>query len=616
MSFLNPSALWLSLLAIPLVALYALKVRPPRVSVATTMFWKSSAQQKTPWSPSYRLRDLVSLVLQLVLLALLVIALAEPQWGSAETSPRLVVFVLDNSASMSATDVRPSRFEAAKSEALRLIDKLSGEDQAAVVTAAGVPQLACRTTRLRSALRLSIDGALQSDAPVHLEDAISLASRIRSPGERHLVVISDRPLPVDDRHGFDDVHLVAIGTAANNLAITRFQARRNVNDPSGYQVLIELQNNSRQAEECRLELSLAGQVIDVVPLELAPGQVWHRVLDESSTSGGRLAARIDADDALALDNEAWSILPERSTRKVYLVGRDSLFLQQVFEAQPQIDVQLVDELPSQVERGAVLVLDRQSVQQLPTGPVLVIEPVESIAEWECGELSDVSYVANEAQSTLLQNVQLDDVAFHNVRELNLLVPADVALRGINDQPLLFTIPREGGDVVVFNFSVDKGDLPLRTSFPILVSNVLDRLSNSSGEMSDSYSTGEIVRLKPGDLDLDLNEGDLALLLHSPSGIVREQMVSLREAMVGPLDECGVWGLEIPAKSENAEARTSEIACNLCNEEESNLLVDGGERPELSSLYTSDLSAGWMYVVVAAIFLSLAEWALYHRRWIQ
>lgn len=616
MSFLNPSALWLSLLAIPLVAIYALKVRPPRVSVATTMFWELSQQQKTLWSPAYRLRDIVSLVLQLVLLALLVVALAEPRWGTSETPPRLVVFVLDNSASMSATDIRPSRFQAAKDKALRFFEKLSGEDQAAVITAAGVPQLVCRTTQLRSALRQSIEACLQSEAPAKLTDAFSLASRIPCPGERHLVVISDRPLPADDRHGFDDVHLLAVGSSVNNVAITRFQARRNVNDPLGYQVLIKLKNNSRQTEECRLEISLADQVIDVIPLELAPGQVWHRVLDESSSSGGRLAARIDADDALALDNEAWSILPERRTRRVYLVGQCTLFLRKAFEAQPQVDVQWVDEIPSAVERDAIAVLNRQPVQELPAGPVLVIEPVGSIAEWECGSLINVSYSATQSQSTLLRHVQLDDVAFHDVRELELLVQADVALRGETDQPLLFTLPREGGDVVVFNFGVEAGDLPLRTVFPILVSNVLDRLSESSGEMIDSHTTGEYFNLALGDLDLESPEVDVAILLHSPSGIVREQTISLHDPMLGPLDECGVWELEIPTGSENAEARSSEIACNLCNEEESNLLVDAGELPALSSLHASDQQAGWMYVVVGVILLSLAEWALYHRRWIQ
>lgn len=618
MTFLNPSAMWLSLLAIPMIVLYALKVRPPRVSVATTMFWESAQQQNVLWLPSYRLRDIASLMLQLALLALLIIALAEPRWGSSEDQPRLVVLVLDNSASMSATDIEPSRFEAAKDEAFHLIDQLSGEDQAALITAAGVPKLACRMTQLRSVLRRAIEATPQSHAPAQIQEAIALASEIPCAGKRHLVVISDRPLPVSDAHGFDHTELLSIGTAAKNVAITRFQARRSLNDPLGYQVLVEVQNNARQAESCRLEISLNDQMVDVVPLDLEPGERWSRVFDESSVSGGTLAARIDADDALVLDNEAWCILPERAARHVYLVGDDSLFLQQVLAAQPRVDLHVVDEIPTEFERGSLLVLNRKPVEELPSGALLVIEPVDSIANWESGESIDVSYGTAVSESVLLRHVRLDDVAFHDVREIELHQPADVAVRDVSDHPLLFTIAREQGDVVVFNFGVEKGDLPLRTAFPILVSNVLDRLSHSSGELIDSHRTGTFVALEEEAFDLQglRHSEEASVTLHSPSGNTRKQALSLRQPIVGPLDECGVWTLELPTNSENAAPRSTEIACNLCNEEVSNLLVDKGEAAVTSSFLTADGQAEWKYIVLAAISLSLAEWLLYHRRWIQ
>ena len=70
MTFLNPSALWLLLLAVPLIALYALRVRPPRVEVSTTMFWGTSEIQALPAAPWYRVRDLFSLAVHLLVLAL------------------------------------------------------------------------------------------------------------------------------------------------------------------------------------------------------------------------------------------------------------------------------------------------------------------------------------------------------------------------------------------------------------------------------------------------------------------------------------------------------------------------------------------------------------------
>ena len=78
MSFAAPMMLWWGLLAIPVVVFYVLKVRVRRIPVSTLMFWEKVYEEKAPRSLWERLRHLSSLLLQLLLLALLVIALADP----------------------------------------------------------------------------------------------------------------------------------------------------------------------------------------------------------------------------------------------------------------------------------------------------------------------------------------------------------------------------------------------------------------------------------------------------------------------------------------------------------------------------------------------------------
>ena len=109
MSFANPTALLWALLAVPVVVFYVLKIRLKRVPVSTVIFWRQLFDEKRPRSLWQRLRHLVSLLVQMALLGLMVAALAEPFFSWEILSARRVVLVLDNSASMNATDVEPTR---------------------------------------------------------------------------------------------------------------------------------------------------------------------------------------------------------------------------------------------------------------------------------------------------------------------------------------------------------------------------------------------------------------------------------------------------------------------------------------------------------------------------
>ncbi len=77
-TFLNPLALVCGLLALPLAAIYLRKLRWRRRPVATSMFWDRVFAEDGLRLRWLRRRNAVSLLVQLAILALLVLALAEP----------------------------------------------------------------------------------------------------------------------------------------------------------------------------------------------------------------------------------------------------------------------------------------------------------------------------------------------------------------------------------------------------------------------------------------------------------------------------------------------------------------------------------------------------------
>ena len=107
--------LWWALLAVPIVLLFILRVRLRRKPVATLLFWDQLLKEHPPRAWWRRLRNLLALLFQLAFLALVVGALVDPLWAWQKKEARHVVYVIDNSASMSARDARRSGNPAGKS---------------------------------------------------------------------------------------------------------------------------------------------------------------------------------------------------------------------------------------------------------------------------------------------------------------------------------------------------------------------------------------------------------------------------------------------------------------------------------------------------------------------
>src|SRR2546421_2061173 len=133
MSLANPFALAWGMLFIPVVVFYILKIRLKRVPVSTVLFWRQIFDEKKPQSIWQRLRHLLSLLIQLILLSLLVLSLTEPFFSSESKNARRIILIIDNSASMNATDVAPTRLAKAKEEARSVIGALRYLDEMAIV---------------------------------------------------------------------------------------------------------------------------------------------------------------------------------------------------------------------------------------------------------------------------------------------------------------------------------------------------------------------------------------------------------------------------------------------------------------------------------------------------
>lgn len=136
MSLLSPLALLGAAIVGPLiVAMYLLKLRREDRPVSSTFLWRKMVRDVEANAPWQRLRRNLLLLLQLLLMLLLVFALARPFFMTAGISGRNLIIIIDHSASMGAVDEPPSRIDAAKEQAIRLIDQLPDGGRATIIAA-------------------------------------------------------------------------------------------------------------------------------------------------------------------------------------------------------------------------------------------------------------------------------------------------------------------------------------------------------------------------------------------------------------------------------------------------------------------------------------------------
>src|SRR5271156_429671 len=91
-----------ALAGLAIVGLYLLKMRRRPVPVPFARIWQRILRDQEARSLFSQLKRILSLLLQLALLALLVLALGDPRGVIGETEGRNVVLLLDASASMKA----------------------------------------------------------------------------------------------------------------------------------------------------------------------------------------------------------------------------------------------------------------------------------------------------------------------------------------------------------------------------------------------------------------------------------------------------------------------------------------------------------------------------------
>lgn len=619
MSFLTPLFLLLGLLAGPIIILYMLRLRRREVMVSSTLLWQKLLRDREANAPWQKLRRNLLLILQLIILAALVFALARPFLPSPSIISGSVVVLLDASASMQATDVEPTRFAAAKAEVAQLINDLSGSSQMTLIKVGQTPTVVAAASGDRTQLQRALE-AVQPDPAAAAWNATFALATGAAQGFRdaRIVIVSDGGIPVDLPPLPVEYIYVPIGESGENLAITALATRET---EEGIQLFASVQNEGLIDRETLLSIDLDGTLFDSRRLTVPEGSSVNATWDlppGTATIEARLSD--NEGDFLPLDDVAWAVHEGGVSNRTLLVTEGNLFLEQVFTVLPGMEAfkvppesDLLEPETAEFDYDLVIFDGVPLPDPPPAADMLIINPQ---AGGEGGLFSVSGTFSNTVttrleESPLLQFVAWDEVDVRQAKQVS--APWAQTLVQAEGGPLVQIGEQNGHRIALLTFDLRDSDLPLQIAFPILMANITGWLSPGRAfDAPTGLQPGDPVAVVPG-------ASSTAVLVQKPDGSRWTAEVGEEDLFFTETDTPGLYTVLL--RDAAADRPAGSFAVNLFSPAESRILPVESLQIGQTAVETEDEGdVGqrelWPWLLAIAVVVLIVEWWVHHRgtRW--
>jgi len=605
MSLLAPAAAVLGVTLPVIVALYFLKIRRPTRIVPALHLWPNQIRDRQANVPWQRLRPSWLLLLQLLAAAFLVAAALQPALPAGAALARHTLILVDSSASMQATDVKPSRLAEAKRQAAALIDQLGPQDRMTLIGVGPSARVLASVTGDHDTLHHALDALAVSNGAADLSSALALAAGLVRPGDdAKAYLFSDgiiEPLRASLSTGLPfALEYHRVGISGENVGLTSLTVRTSAQSRAAY---LHLQNFGQQSHPVSLEWRADGRLLDLRPLTLAAGHGQDLILPIPGDATA-VTARLAGSDLFALDDVATAVARTPRAFRVLLVTPGNVFLEQALRLRSDLQVDVVAPAAYRASAAyAMTIFDRFTPAAMPDGPTLIVDPPAGSSVAGGAAIGIGRVRAADAADPLLANVDLQDVHIARSQDLRtsafgrpLITSLQTPLVMVRDEPVRQAL---------FGFDIHESDLPLRIAFPILVENLSEWMLPPSVP-SRSFHPDEPVTVVP-------DAGATAVSVIRPDGS-RRALTAGSISTFADTDPAGLYTVE---QTIGGKVQPSWFTVNLFTDSISQLkppdrLTLPPTRPTaVQATHPGQLEI-WPWIALAALGIIAAEWLAFHR----
>ncbi|HES58277.1 MAG TPA: VWA domain-containing protein, partial [Firmicutes bacterium] len=544
--------------------------------------------------------------------------------------------------SMLATDEEPSRIAYAVSGARQMITDMSRGDEAMIIAAGPTPKILSSFTGNKAALLDALDGATElAGGGCELDAALRLASSVTSDSGAKAVVFSDGILPPVDPRSFStpegeaalNLSYFPVGSSGENAGIVSAGSRRNVftND---YEIFVAVRNHLPRALETDVTFYAGEQLLDVLEVSVDPGDRSELTLENLPYIGEPIRIELDHEDALDADNTAYIAMAVDEQFKVALcTERESLPLRRVLQSLEFVE--LYDYASEESERGRqdvdVWVVDGNA----PSGhdpaasylfidstshPFLPVVPGNSVkADFLADPPIVPAIVGVDNASDLMRFVNISNLNISRMRLVQLQPWARTVVEA-TEGPLIVEGYLSGQRTLYIAMDIYDSDLPVRASFPILMSNAIRGLGSASGATSGlTVAAGNRVQLVAP-------VGTTLAEVTTPGGEELEFSLETRDLSLADTTETGVYDIRY-FNEDGEQIGGLKLPVCLASEDESNIApystlrladagtigTDEGDGEIVGSRQVRVNREFYTWLILLVLLIMGLEWYLFHTR---
>lgn len=495
------------LAAIPvIIILYLLKPKGIDYLISSNLLWQKLVKNEQSKTFFEKFVHNILMYLQILIAALLVIALMSPFIKVNGHGGGRKILLLDTSASMQHVSVSgKSRLEEAVEQACDDI-RTAENTQFSIVTvdAAGVKLLAVDISDSDSLIQV-LRNLECSDSGGDIAQAQGILDTLlgdTAENAADLVVYTDG----GGASGFEELYstgqkeLYVVGEVASNVAneYTTFTMR----DDGFYDVMVSIANHSDVEVSFDVSLYDEGEkLIALQEMRLLPSESTFCLFEQIDWKGQTLESRLDrvsfvggASDSLVRDNRSQAVKSRQNMMKGLLIGEGNTFIEKAYFAatgesitKAKSDIEGVFDNENNYN---VMIYDAGQSSHITNNNRLIFGTTG-------GEVIDTleNVVLDMTDCDLTSGLSGFTIGVNTAYCFALPEGAESFLE-YNGKCVGYYREQDGAKEIVVGFDIRESDFPLRAEFPVFLANAMIYLSDTSWLATNVYYAGEEIALQP------------------------------------------------------------------------------------------------------------------------
>lgn len=590
MGLMNPIYLLLSIFIVAVIVFYLFRKQYQNKVIPSNLFWEQvmNEWQASPWIDKLQ-RNLL-LLLQLVILFCLMLALAKPYWLVKAIEGDHFIFIVDTSASMSATDKGITRFEQAKQEINAMVDKLNGQD-VTIITAGKDPIVSLKKETSKSVTKSRVNKIRLSYQTSNIEKALRLAESLSKNNNTTIHIFSDnvKKQDIPNMKKSIPIQVHNIGHIGFNVSLQSFGVAERNGKVMGI-AIIENQSGKKQSFHLKVRFEKEELFDKEVDIKAHSQQI---VQVPSLPKKDYYTATITANDDYEIDNERTTVF-SRSYNNMYAIGDVNPFIIKGFETVGVNVIQLSEKNWDKEAKDGVILTEKLPMEKWHTSlPLFVVNPYKE-------KHVNLQKSIETKNDPLFQYVDFAKTYIKSAAEINPPKTMEIIARS-GEIPLIEKGELNGERAIAINFQIENSDWPLQPGFPIFLYQSFHWLSEQH-DFQGFFQPGERKWVSAD------SKSQSWKVFDANGDFIRSYQLQ-KESFTAP-SKPGLYQIISDNKSKYLTVVLDDSEQSI--EVSSSFEINQEKLKASKQNHVQTISDTWYWFAVAAFLILLIEWEVYRR----